>query len=49
MVVPVETFSANEDAANELVRLGASFTSSTVTINSDVVVLTPSDAFKARV
>ena len=49
MVVPVEIFSAKEDAANALVRLGASFTSSTVMINSDVEVLTPSDAFKARV
>ena len=49
MVVPVETFSAKEDAANELERLGASLTSSTVMINCDVVVLTPSDAFKARV
>ena len=27
MVVPVATFSAKEDAANELVRLGASSTS----------------------
>ena len=49
MVVPVETFSAKEDAANALVRLGASFTSSTVIIHFDVVVFTPSDAFKARV
>ena len=49
MVVPVATFSAKEDAANELVRLGASFTSSIVIINSDVEVFTPSEAFKARV
>ena len=48
-LVPVAIFSAKEEAANELVRLGASFTSSTVMINSDVVILTPSDAFKARV
>ena len=49
MVVPVEAFSAKEDAANALVRLGASFTSSTVIINFDEVVFTPSDAFRVRV
>ena len=49
ILVPVAVFSANEEAANELERLGASLTSSTVIINSNVVVLTPSDAFKARV
>ena len=49
MVVPVETFSAKDDAAKELERIGASLTSSTVMINSDVVVFTPSDAFKASV
>ena len=48
-MVPVETFSAKDDAAKELERIGASLTSSTVMINSDVVVFTPSDAFKASV
>ena len=49
MMVPVETFSAKEAAAKVLERLGASLTSPTKINNSEVVVLTPSDAFKARV
>ena len=49
IVVPVAVFSAKDDAANVFERLGASLTSSTVIINSNVVVLTPSDAFKLRV
>ena len=49
IVVPVAIFSAKEEAANELERLGASLTSSTEIINSNEVVLTPSDAFKTKV
>ena len=49
IVVPVAVFSANEEAANELERLGASLTSSTVIIKSEEVVLTPSDTFKVSV
>ena len=49
MVVPVAIFSAKDDAANVFERLGASLTSSTVIINSNEVVLTPSDAFKVKV
>ena len=48
MVVPVETFSAKEDAANELVRLGASLTSLILMARVFVVVLTPSDALSVR-
>jgi hypothetical protein len=49
MVVPVETFSAKEEAANVFERLGASLTSSTVIVKSEEVVFTPSDAFKVSV
>ena len=49
MVVPVEIFSAKEEAAKVLERLGTSLTSSTEINNSEVVVLTPSFALKARV
>ena len=48
MVVPVETFSAKEDAANALVRLGASLTSLILMARVLVVVLTPSDALSVR-
>ena len=48
MVVPVATFSAKEDAANELVRLGASLTSSIVIVRLLVVVFTPSEALKVK-
>ena len=37
MVVPVEMFSAKEEAANVFERLGASLTSSTVIIKSEAV------------
>ena len=49
IVVPVAVFSANEEAANELERLGTSLTSSTIIIKSEEVVLTPSDTFKVSV
>ena len=48
MVVPVEIFSAKEDAANALVRLGASLTSLILMARVFVVVLTPSDALSVR-
>ena len=48
MVVPVATFSANGDAANALVRFGASLTSLILIARVLVVVLTPSDALSVR-
>ena len=48
IVVPVAVFSANEDAANELERLGASLTSSIVIVRLLVVVFTPSEALKVK-
>ena len=48
MVVPVETFSAKDEAANELERLGASLTSSIVIVRLLVVVFSPSEALKVK-
>ena len=48
MVVPVETFSAKDDAANEFERLGASLTSSIVIVRVLLVVFTPSEALKVK-
>jgi hypothetical protein len=48
MVVPVETFSAKDDAAKELERIGASLTSSIVIVRLLVVVFTPSEALKVK-
>ena len=46
MVVPVVTFSAKEDAANELVRLGASLISPTLMVSVSETELVPSEAVK---
>ena len=46
MVVPVETFSAKEDAANEFVRLGASLISPTLMVSMSETELAPSEAVK---
>ena len=46
MVVPVETFSAKEEAANELVRLGASLISPTLMVSVSETELAPSEAVK---
>ena len=46
MVVPVATFSAKEDAANELVRLGASLISPTLMVSVSETELAPSEAVK---
>ena len=48
MVVPVETFSAKDDPANEFERLGASLTSSIVIVRVLLVVFTPSEALKVK-
>ena len=48
IVVPVAVFSANEDAANELERLGASLTSLIVMAIVLVVVFTPSEALSVK-
>ena len=48
MVVPVEAFYAKDAVANELERLGASLTSSTVIVRLLVVVFTPYEALKVK-
>ena len=49
IVVPVAVFSANEEAANELERLGASLTSLILIAIVLVIVLTPSEALSVKV
>ena len=48
IVVPVAVFSANEEAANELERLGASLISLMLMAIVLIVVLTPSEALSVK-